>query len=366
MPLYPCPYPCPYPPPLPLPIPLPLPLPCPTRRRPLPRRRHGKPNPHFRDGAFELTLHSIATYEMAAAPASTAGSGLVAVTPAAGAAASPALPAFGSCPSEAQRPLRWGSEREIANRICCHNSVYAEHGGYWKTTTFLASEGSARSGPASEVTFYDSVTGLALFVAPRGRSWEDFVAESTAHQWPSFRDEEVVWRNVRQHEGGEMVSTSGTHLGHNIPDNRNRYCINLVCVAGAPSAAADPAASPPPPAIATTTLARFDGSAAQRQWQVTNDPVMGGRSDSRLTVAGGVATFAGTCAIVPSLNAAGFCRMGSVAAALPDASAFAAAGALQLTLILTPTLTPTLTLTLTLTLTTAPNPNHNPNQARST
>ena len=45
----------------------------------------------------------------------------------------------------------------------------------------------------SEVTFYDSVTGLALFVAPRGRSWEDFVAESTAHQWPSFRDEEVEW-----------------------------------------------------------------------------------------------------------------------------------------------------------------------------
>ena len=42
------------------------------------------------------------------------------------------------------------------------------------------------------MTFYDSVTGLALFVAPRGRSWDDFVAESTKHRWPSFRDEEVV------------------------------------------------------------------------------------------------------------------------------------------------------------------------------
>eukprot|EP00964_Phaeocystis_antarctica_P008674 scaffold4695_cov73-Phaeocystis_antarctica.AAC.1 len=81
---------------------------------------------------------------MAAAPAAAAGGGLVAVTPAAGAAASPASPAaFGSCPSEAQLPLLWGSDREIANRICCHNSVYAEYGGYWKTTSFLATVGGA-------------------------------------------------------------------------------------------------------------------------------------------------------------------------------------------------------------------------------
>ena len=40
-------------------------------------------------------------------------------------------------------------------------------------------------------------------------------------------------------------------------------------------------------------------------------------------------TFAGTCAIVPSLNAAGFCEIGSVPASLPDASAFAAGGALH-------------------------------------
>jgi hypothetical protein len=43
-----------------------------------------------------------------------------------------------------------------------------------------------------EITFYDSVTGAALFVAPRGRSMEAFLAESRAHGWPSFRDEEVT------------------------------------------------------------------------------------------------------------------------------------------------------------------------------
>jgi len=34
---------------------------------------------------------------------------------------------------------------------------------------------------------------------------------------------------------GEAVSVDGTHLGHNLPDSKgNRYCINLVSVAGLP------------------------------------------------------------------------------------------------------------------------------------
>ena len=52
---------------------------------------------------------------------------------------------------------------------------------------------------------------------------------------PSFRDEEVVWDNVRVLKDGETVSTTGTHLGHNLPDGSgNRYCINLISVAGKP------------------------------------------------------------------------------------------------------------------------------------
>lgn len=79
------------------------------------------------------------------------------------------------------------------------------------------------------------MTGKALFVAPRGRSVEEFLEESRAHGWPSFRDEEVVWENVRCLPNGEAVSVDGTHLGHDLPDrNGNRYCINLVSVAGNP------------------------------------------------------------------------------------------------------------------------------------
>lgn len=82
---------------------------------------------------------------------------------------------------------------------------------------------------------YDSVTGDPLFVAPRGRTLQDFLDEGKAHGWPSFRDEEVVWESVRVLPDGEVVSTAGTHLGHNIPDERgNRFCINLCSIAHLP------------------------------------------------------------------------------------------------------------------------------------
>jgi len=65
---------------------------------------------------------------------------------------------------------------------------------------------------------------------------KEFLAESAAHGWPSFRDSEVNWENVRCLPNGESVSVDGTHLGHNLPDTKgNRYCINLVSVAGRPN-----------------------------------------------------------------------------------------------------------------------------------
>eukprot|EP00127_Corallochytrium_limacisporum_P001805 Clim_evm12s84 gene=Clim_evmTU12s84 len=141
--------------------------------------------------------------------------------------------AHGTTEKPPQQNLRWNVDWETADRICCFNRHYAEHAGYFKKTDFLKEEGP-RGG---EVTFYDSVTGNPLFIAPRGRSWDDFIKESSKHGWPSFRDEEVVSEHLRVLPNGEAVSTAGTHLGHNLPDVKgNRYCINLVCVAGRPEA----------------------------------------------------------------------------------------------------------------------------------
>lgn len=140
--------------------------------------------------------------------------------------------AHGTCEKPVQSNLRYGCDEKIADRICCFNRHYAENSGYFTTSTNWLSDVNQ----SKEITYYDSVTGKALFIAPRGRTFNEFLEESKAHGWPSFRDEEVVWENMRILEDGESVSVDGTHLGHNLPDNKgNRYCINLVSVAGNPT-----------------------------------------------------------------------------------------------------------------------------------
>jgi peptide methionine sulfoxide reductase MsrB len=61
-----------------------------------------------------------------------------------------------------------------------------------------------------------------------------FLCDPT-HFAASFDRQETNWENVRCLRNGETVSVDGTHLGHNLPDGKgNRYCINLVSVAGRP------------------------------------------------------------------------------------------------------------------------------------
>ena len=140
----------------------------------------------------------------------------------------------GTSEKPVQKNLKWGCDNALADRICNFNRHWAENAGYWQGTSFVA-EAKKSSEP---ITFYDSVTGVALFKAPVGRTMDDFLRESQSHGWPSFRDDEVVWENVRCLKNGEAISTTGTHLGHNLPDRSgNRYCINLVSVAGNPEAA---------------------------------------------------------------------------------------------------------------------------------
>mmetsp|Transcript_15071 Transcript_15071/g.14551 ORF Transcript_15071/g.14551 Transcript_15071/m.14551 type:complete len:218 (-) Transcript_15071:123-776(-) len=133
-----------------------------------------------------------------------------------------------------QTNLRWGSDRQVADKISNFNRHGAEYRGYWTSTNF-AEEAKKEYEANGEVKFYDSNTGKQLFVAPKGRTFEEFMKESVSHGWPSFRDEEVIWDDVRCLPNGETVSLAGTHLGHNLPDfSGSRYCINLVCVAGNP------------------------------------------------------------------------------------------------------------------------------------
>eukprot|EP00955_Chlamydomonas_euryale_P078459 363150-Chlamydomonas_euryale.AAC.1 len=74
--------------------------------------------------------------------------------------------AHGTTAQPVQENLRWNCDWKTADKICCFNRHYAEFAGYWTSTTFLQEE------KGKEVTFYDSVTGRPLFIAPRGRTWE--------------------------------------------------------------------------------------------------------------------------------------------------------------------------------------------------
>uniref|UniRef100_A0A7S4AEQ4 Peptide-methionine (R)-S-oxide reductase n=2 Tax=Pseudo-nitzschia australis TaxID=44445 RepID=A0A7S4AEQ4_9STRA len=140
----------------------------------------------------------------------------------------------GTSAAPVQENLLYGANNKLADKVCSFNRHFAENGGYFISTSF-EDQVLAAKGP---ITFYDSVTGKPLFVAPINRSAEQFITESEVHGWPSFRDDEVVWENVRVlKKSGETVSADGTHLGHNLPDRSgNRYCINLVSIAGNPIA----------------------------------------------------------------------------------------------------------------------------------
>ena len=139
--------------------------------------------------------------------------------------------AFGTCVHSISA-MRWNADLATANRICCHNRLWAEYSGYFHDVgPFME---ATRQGKT--IQFYDVVTGKHLFTAPVGRGMANFVEESSAHGWPSFNDQEVNWTNVRVLPGGETVSVDGTHLGHLfVEPNGNRFCIDLVCIAGSNS-----------------------------------------------------------------------------------------------------------------------------------
>jgi len=122
----------------------------------------------------------------------------------------------------------------LADAVCCdaYFKPYAEPSGlYARDDVDLFSKMNPNG-----TTFYDSACGIPLFVAPRGRSFLDFMVETEEHGWPSFRTKELVPGNSHvMKDTGEVVSKCGTHLGSFLPDDKgDRWCIDLACISGNP------------------------------------------------------------------------------------------------------------------------------------
>jgi hypothetical protein len=87
--------------------------------------------------------------------------------------------AHGTSEVPVQSNLQYGVSVPLADRICNYNRRFAEPAGYFESTNLIERMVSSRS--EDPVTFYDSVTGKPLFVAPIGRTANQFIAESKVH-----------------------------------------------------------------------------------------------------------------------------------------------------------------------------------------
>jgi len=73
--------------------------------------------------------------------------------------------AHGTSAYPVMKELKFGVDWDTADKICNFNRHYAEHSGYAEKvnwTKYLNQNGTTK--------FFDSVTGILLFEAPKGRT----------------------------------------------------------------------------------------------------------------------------------------------------------------------------------------------------
>ena len=81
--------------------------------------------------------------------------------------------AHGTSAKPVQDNLKYGCDFDTADKICSFNRHYAEHSGYAFTAKINWEKTITEHG--GEITYYDSVTGKPLFIAPRGRTVQQFI-----------------------------------------------------------------------------------------------------------------------------------------------------------------------------------------------
>jgi len=133
-------------------------------------------------------------------------------------------------------PFYFPEDESLAEAVCCDPDYtgYAEPRGFFARDDVSFLRGLNESSPPT--TFYDPVCGIPLFVAPQGRTFEEFYADTVEHGWPSFRKHEVLEGNVFISDDGRNVkSKCGTRLGTYEPDELgHRYCMDVACISGNP------------------------------------------------------------------------------------------------------------------------------------
>jgi hypothetical protein len=111
--------------------------------------------------------------------------------------------------------------------------LFKNSSGYFEKTTFV--KDIQKAATSGEINFYDSNTGKLLFTAPKGRTLEDFLIESRAHGWPSFRGMFCVQGFLDKKKIGSFVLFSFFFCTHvlfafsfSIPPNIHIYPCTLL------------------------------------------------------------------------------------------------------------------------------------------
>jgi hypothetical protein len=88
----------------------------------------------------------------------------------------------GTSDAPVQSELLYGVSNNLADRITNYNRRFAEQAGYFVSTSLEDTiRNHVEKTGGQPLAFYDSVTGKPLFVAPVGRSVDQFLEESKIH-----------------------------------------------------------------------------------------------------------------------------------------------------------------------------------------
>eukprot|EP01048_Picozoa_sp_COSAG05_P016501 COSAG05_NODE_2131_length_3506_cov_6.658057_1_plen_408_part_00 len=112
---------------------------------------------------------------------------------------------------------------------------------------------------------------------------------------------------IRPEAGGPPSKKDLAHvfqIGYLADGTAGKFEIDVTSV----SAGSTGPSPSPSPASSKISLSTFYGNKATTQpWRATNDPVMGGLSDSSVRIANGALSWKGQVRVVPKLHAPGFC-----------------------------------------------------------
>lgn len=132
------------------------------------------------------------------------------------------------CLTEVHGVLRYGISNSISD-ICSSNTSATVR--YFETIRLFQQLNTSQM-----TTFYECTCGLPLFVAPVGRSFDQWRNDCERNGQLEFQEEEIIKKNTKVLQSGDLVSICGRHVGKYTTSSTSGdvYVANIACISGSP------------------------------------------------------------------------------------------------------------------------------------